>query len=293
VSRRSGSLPPRISIPTVVGSVRLVHEEELLKTPGMKLENCRVVLVRPAGAANVGAVARAMKNMGLHQLVLVQPRFRNRFWVRAMAVHAGDVVARMRVVENLADAVADAGLVVGTTSRAGLYRTPLGSARELAPRLVAAAQSNVVALVFGPEDHGLSNEDIKWCHQLLTIPASPEYPSLNLAQAVMVVCYELFLAAQAQPQSELGPRWAPARDVEFLFQRLRDAFLRIGYLHPQNPDHILFAFRRILGRAGLEERDVKILLGLARQIEWYGDGGWRILQEKQREAGVTAAPEKR
>ncbi|MCX8072501.1 MAG: RNA methyltransferase [Candidatus Binatia bacterium] len=247
----------------------------------MSLDRVRIILVRPAGAANVGAVARAMKNMGLSQLVLVQPRFRNRFWVRAMAVHAGDIVEQMRVVSDLAEAVGECGLVVGTTCRAGLYRTPTGTARELAGQIVSCAQNNLVGLVFGPEDHGLPNEDIKLCHRLLTIPASPAYPSLNLAQAVMVVCYELFLAAQEGRSVEPALQLAPARDVEFMFQRLRAALLRIGYLHPQNPDHILFAFRRILGRAGLEARDVKILLGLARQIEWYGAGGWKVRKGAQ------------
>lgn len=248
----------------------------------MELDGVRIVLVRPAGAANVGAVARAMKNMGLRHLVLVQPRFRNPFWARAMAVHAGDVLERMQVVERLDDAIGDCGLVVGTTCRQGLYRTPTGTARELASRLVAAAQAQRVAVVFGPEDHGLSNDDVKLCQQLLTIPAAPEYPSLNLAQAVMVVCYELFLAAQAGVVAYPKLRRAPARQVEFMFEKLQAALLQIGYLHPQNPDHIMFAFRRVLGRAGLEERDVKILLGLARQIQWYGSGGWRAMDARER-----------
>ncbi len=258
------------------------EEIAVLNTEHMKLDGVRIVLVRPAGAANVGAVARAMKNMGLRQLTLVQPRFRGRFWMRAMAVHAADILDRMCVAGDLAEAVGDCGLVVGTTCRAGLYRTPTGTVRELAPELVKMAQCNTVAVVFGPEDHGLSNEDIKLCHRLLTIPASAEYPSLNLAQAVMIVCYELFGAAQAEAATEAARHLAPARDVEFMFQKLREALLRIGYAHPQNPDHILFAFRRFLGRAGLEDRDVRILLGLARQIEWYGDGGWRVMEEKRR-----------
>ncbi len=270
----------------------MLQNKAVLNTKNMNLDGVRIVLVRPAGAANVGAVARAMKNMGLRDLVLVQPRFRNRFWMRAMAVHAADILDRMRVTGDLAEAVSNCGLVVGTTCRAGLYRTPTGTVRQLAPELVATAQRNTVSVVFGPEDHGLSNEDIKLCHRLLTIPASPEYPSLNLAQAVMIVCYELFLAAQAEAATEPARDLAPARDVEFMFQRLREAFLRIGYAHPQNPDHILFAFRRFLGRAGLEKRDVKILLGLARQIQWYGDGGWQVMKEKHLQGAARAVEER-
>ncbi|GIW56702.1 MAG: tRNA (cytidine/uridine-2'-O-)-methyltransferase TrmJ [Nitrospiraceae bacterium] len=263
----------------------------VLNKPGMTLETIRIVLVRPAGAANVGAVARAMKNMGLRDLVVVRPRFRGRFWMRAMAVHAHDILERMRVVSELEEAVGDCGLVIGTSCRSGLYRAPTGTARELAPEIVGAAQTNTVAIVFGPEDHGLSNEDLKVCHRLVTIPASPAYPSLNLAQAVMIVCYEVFVAAQ-QGLVLPVPRLARAEDVEFMFQRLREALLRIGYAHAQNPDHILFAFRRFLGRAGLEERDVKILLGLARQIEWYGDGGWRVIEEKQSRQRAVGSVEK-
>lgn len=258
----------------------------------MSLEQVRIVLVRPQGAANIGAVARAMKNMGLKDLVLVAARAERSFWARAMAVHARDVLERTRTVATLGEAVGDCGLVVGTTCRGGVYRMPTGSARQLAPSIVASAGQNRVAIVFGPEDHGLSNEDLKWCHRLLTIPASAEYPSLNLAQAVMVVCYELFLAS-LEGQGQIEPRWAEAERVEFLFQRLKQAFLRIGFLHESNPDHILFALRRIFGRAGLEERDVKILLGLARQIEWYGNGGWQVRERASQRPAECATVEDR
>ncbi len=244
----------------------------------MPLTNVRVVLVRPRGAANVGAVARAMKNMGLRDLVLVRPAPMRLFWSKAMAVHAEDVLSRVRRCDSLAEAVADCGLVVGTTCRGGLYRAAAEPAREAAPRIMAAAGANRVALVFGPEDHGLSNGDLQCCHELMVIPSDPAYPSLNLAQAVMVCCYELFLAANATAAT--APVLAPAERVERMFQHLKSACLSIGFLHRDNPDHIMFAFRRLLGRARLEERDVNILLGLARQIEWFGHGGWRVLAAK-------------
>jgi len=157
--------------------------------------NLRIVLVRPRGAANVGAVARAMKNMGVLELALVHPAPMRTFWSQAMAVHANDLLQSMTCFDTLGRAVADCGLVVGTTCRGGLYRAAAEPVRAAAPRLAATAATNRVALVFGPEDHGLSNKDLQYCHQLITIPASPAYPSLNLAQAVMICCYELFLAA--------------------------------------------------------------------------------------------------
>jgi TrmH family RNA methyltransferase len=239
----------------------------------------RIILVRPRGGANVGAVARAMKNMGLDDLVLVRPAVVRAFWSKAMAVHAEDVLSRARRCDSLAEAVADCGLVAGTTSRQGSYRRAAVAPRDAASHLIAAATANRVALVFGPEDHGLSNEDLKLCQQLIMIPTAPEYPSLNLAQAVMVCGYELFLAAQttAVPTQEL----AQAARVEFMFERMQAAFLSIGFLHSDNPDHIMFALRRVLGRAQLEEQDVNIGLGLARQIEWFGRGGWRTMAEKR------------
>ena len=239
----------------------------------MPLKNIRIVLVRPRGAANVGAVARAMKNMGLEQLVLVRPALVRAFWSKAMAVHAEDVLSRVRRCDSLAEAVADCALVVGTTCRGGLYRAAAEPVRQAAPRIVSAASVNRVALVFGPEDHGLSNEDLKHCLQLVVIPSDPGYPSLNLAQAVMVCGYELFLAANST--AARAPALAPAEQVERMFQHLQSAFLSIGFLHRDNPDHIMFALRRLLGRAQMEERDVSILLGLARQIEWFSREGWR------------------
>ncbi len=233
----------------------------------------RIVLVRPRGAANVGAVARAMKNMGMQELVVVRPAPMRAFWSQAMAVHANDLLQKLKRFDTLAPAVADCGLVVGTTCRGGLYRAAAEPLRVAAPRIVRTAANNRVALVFGPEDHGLSNEDLQHCHQLVTIPADPAYPSLNLAQAVMICCYELFLATGATAGQEpraAGSVLATAERVRLMFERLQEAFLEIGFLHRDNPEHIMYAFRRFLGRAQLEERDVSILLGLARQIEWFG-----------------------
>ena len=246
----------------------------------MPLNNIRVVLLRPRGAANVGAVARAMKNMGLRDLVLVHPALMKSFWAKAMAAHAEDVLHSVRRCNSIGDAVADCGLVVGTTCRGGLYREAAEAPRIAAPRVVAAAATNRVALVFGPEDHGLSNEDLKACQQLIAIPADPAYPSLNLAQAVMVCCYELRLAMAGEPQATR--ELARAEQVDRMFEKLRAALRSIGFLHPDNPDHIMFAFRRFLGRAELEARDVQILLGLARQIEWFGSGGYAVLARNER-----------
>lgn len=251
------------------------------------LDNVRIVLVRPRGAANLGAVARAMKNMGLGDLALVRPAAHRGPLARTMAVHAADVLEAARVFESIGDAVADCALVVGTTARGGPYRDAVRSPREVAPEVARRARRQRVALVFGPEDHGLANDDLKSCHRLVRIPSSDAYASLNLAQAVIICAYEIFLAAGTAPadakEEAAAARLAPAGRVSFAFERLQQAFLAIGFLPADNPDHVMFGLRHLLGRTGLREREVRILLALARQIEWYGKGGWREAERKRAE----------
>lgn len=248
------------------------------------LDKIRVVLVRPKGSGNIGSVARAMKNTGLCDLALVGGGRTRSFMARAMAVHAEDVLERARRFDTIREAVADCGLVVGTTCRKGLYRDHVRPPREAARDLVASvrgADAKPAALVFGPEDNGLSNLDLRHCQRLVTIPSHPQQPSLNLAQAVMVCLYEIYVAALDPGPSDPLDR-APAEAVEALFDRMRKTLLEVGFLDPQNPEHILLALRRILGRAGLEERDVKILSGLFRQVEWYARDGRKAAEEKRR-----------
>ena len=244
------------------------------------LENIRIVMVRPRGSGNIGAVARAMKNTGLAELVIVGTARTHSFWARAMAVHGREILRQARCVNSLRQAVGDCNLVVGTTCRSGLYRKHSRSPRELAPAILTTARKGKVALVFGPEDHGLSNRDLEPCQMLLTIPTHPTYTSLNIAHAVVICLYEIYVASLEAPSESRVVR-APAEQVERLFDRMRTSLLKIGFLDSENPEHILFAFRRILGRAGLEETDVRIFTGLFRQIEWYAEQGWRVVREKE------------
>jgi tRNA/rRNA methyltransferase len=245
------------------------------------LANIRIVLVRPRGSGNIGSIARAMKNMGLTELAIVGKARTRSFWARAMAVHGRDILGKAKCYDSIREAVADCILVVGTTCRSGLYRRHSQQPREAAAEIVAAARTGKVALIFGPEDHGLSNKDLEHCQLLMTVPADPDYPSLNVAQAAVICLYELYLAALAPvPNSPI--QRAPAEDIERLFDRMRAVLLKIGFLDAENPEHMLLAFRRILGRAGLEDKDVRIFTGLFRQIDWYTDQGWKVLQEKRR-----------
>ncbi len=238
------------------------------------LSNVRIVLVRPRGSANVGAAARAMKNMGLGELCLVRPAVRRYAAAEAMAVHARDLVRAARAVDSIEHAIADCALVVGTTCRGGPYRAAAEDADAAAPAVLASAMRGRVAVLFGPEDHGLTNEDLRSCNRLIRIDTDPAYASLNLAQAVLLIGAALrraVTAGRASAVRQVEP--APAAAVERMYQHLQRALLSIGFLHPQNPEHIMFAVRRLLGRTQLEDHEVRILLGIARQIEWAAQKG--------------------
>jgi len=238
---------------------------------GTRLDNIRVVLHRPIYGGNVGSVCRAMKNMGLSELVISAPR-EGMDWpeARKMALHAVEVLDQRREVSTLAEAVEDCGLVAGTTAREGLYRAHCRSPREWAPHLVQSAQSSRVALLFGPETDGLSNDELAFCTQIIRIPTAGEYTSLNLAQAVLICAYELFLAAGVYEKPvELSPE-APAYMREKMFDLWREALLSVGFMKGDKADHMMLGIRRILSRGTLTEKDVRILIGMARQVLWAG-----------------------
>jgi tRNA/rRNA methyltransferase len=245
------------------------------------LNNLRIVLVRPRGSGNIGSIARVMKNFGARELAIVGSARTRSFWARAMAVHGRDVLSDAKCYATIREATADCRLIVGTTARAGLYRNHSGTPREVAPDIAAAARCGKVALIFGPEDHGLSNKDLEPCQLLITIPTHSDYQSLNVAQATAICLYEIFLASMIKTEPTVIQR-AEAEKIERLFDIMRDSLLKIGFLDSENPEHMLLAFRRFLGRAGLEDKDVRILTGMFRQIEWYAGEGWKVIEEKQK-----------
>jgi tRNA/rRNA methyltransferase len=245
------------------------------------LSNLRIILVHPRGSGNIGSVARAMKNVDAGELAIVGKGRTRSFWARAMAVHGREILADAKSYETLRDAIADSTLVVGTTCRAGLYRSHSQTPKEVAPTVVDALEKGKVALIFGPEDHGLSNKDLEHCQLLITIPTHPDYPSLNVAQAAVICLYEFYVAALTPANDSMVKR-ADAEQVERLFDIMRNSLLKIGFLDSENPEHMLLAFRRIFGRAGLEEKDVRILTGMFRQIEWYAKEGWKVVEEKEK-----------
>ena len=177
------------------------------------LSNLRIVMVRPRGSGNIGSVARAMKNVGAKELAIVGSARTQSFWARAMAVHGRDILSEAKCYETIRAAIADCTLVVGTTCCAGLYRSHSQTVREAAPAVAAAARDGKVALLFGPEDHGLSNKDLEHCQQLITIPANPEYPSFNVAQAAVICLYEIYVASLEKPGVENEIQRAQAEEI--------------------------------------------------------------------------------
>jgi tRNA (cytidine32/uridine32-2'-O)-methyltransferase len=235
------------------------------------LSRVDVVLVRPRRAGNVAAACRAMKNMGLGSLWLVgPPAGLEEREARALAYGAWDVLDGARRAASLLEAVSGSALVVGTSGREA---QGAWSPRRLAAEAGARAGDGRASVVFGPEASGLTGAELALCHERVHVPTDPAQPSLNLAQAVLIVAYELRLAALAEaaaPPPEGPSERASAGEIEEMVQELRSALLEVGYLDPANPDRILTELRRLFARSLPTPREVLLLRGLAHQVRWAG-----------------------
>jgi len=232
-------------------------------------ERFRVVLVEPQGDRNIGSVARGMMNFGFSSLYLVNPQIDHLGEeARKMAVRAAPLLEQARVCTSLEEALYGCRLAVGTTRRFGKYREDFISPDQLAAALAPAADAPV-ALVFGREDKGLLTEELDLCQRLLTIPTRDELPSMNLASSVVLCLHalarDLKVATVEIPE---GDPLASSEELEGMFRHMRRTLTEIDYLDPQNPDHILRAFRRLFGRTTLDRREVRILQGLWSRIDW-------------------------
>jgi tRNA/rRNA methyltransferase len=168
----------------------------------------------------------------------------------------------------LDEALEDFQCIVGATSRRGSGRGPVTSPREMAERLIDISQENKIALLFGPEDMGLSNDDLRFCHRLVTIPTSKQQKSINLSHAVMILCYEIF-TAHGEPLEAFKPRLADSAELEGMYGQMKALLLKIGFLNPENPDYWMMHIRRFLSRTNLLSKEVKIMRGICRQLDWY------------------------
>lgn len=227
------------------------------------LANIRVVLARTSHPGNIGAAARAMKTMGLTQLVLVDPAVFPNSQADAMASGAGDVLAGARVCATLAEALADVTLALGVSARRRDIVADVLMPAEASARLLGEAQTAPVALVFGNETSGLSNEELSLCQGLVTIPANPEYSSLNLAAAVQVLSYEIrraWLGETSWPQAEFDA--ATGDEVEKFYQHLETALVELEFLNPGSPGKLMLKLRRLFSRTRLAREEVNILRGI-------------------------------
>lgn len=240
------------------------------------LAHVRIVLSHPSHPGNIGAAARAMKTMGLSRLTLVAPKLFPHPEAAARASGAADVLDQAIVCATLEQALAGTVLVAGMSARRRDLAAPFRWARAGAAELLAAtrqaghsgAQLTEVALVFGNESSGLSNEELALCHLPVMIPANPEYSSLNLGAAVQLMCYELRLAADAPGPPPSGDSdLATADEVEALHAHLEQVAMLSGFLDPAQPKRLMHRLRRLFARARLEREEISILRGLLSTFE--------------------------
>lgn len=252
------------------------------------IANCRVVLVRTHYAGNIGSAARAMRNFGLRDLVLVDPvADPAAHQARMLATGGVEILDSLRVVPTLDDAVADCGMVLATAGETlGTEReTVRGNPDELLPGFAEALADGPAALVFGPEPHGLTTAEIGRCHGLLVLPTAPEYTSLNLSLAVGLTLYELRRHAAGVAPVQRPP--APTTELDRVFAHLDTALRELRFLYGQNADQLMHAFCHLVRRARPTGQEVKMLHGLARQLEYAAD------QMRKAEAVRRGNPETR
>lgn len=233
------------------------------------LDQIRIVLVNTSHTGNMGSAARAMKTMGLTRLVLVDPQALPDDGAHALAAGASDVLANARIVSTLDEAIADCGLVIGTSARSRTLSWPMLDPREAGEKAVGEGMQHPVALVFGRERTGLTNDELQKCHYHVAIPANPEYSSLNLAMAVQTICYEVrmcWLQDQAlEVESEAD--YPSAHQLEGFYQHLEQTLLKTGFIADDHPGQVMSKLRRLFNRARPEAIELNILRGILTSIQ--------------------------
>ena len=240
------------------------------------LSNIVIILVSPRVPENIGAAARAMKNFGLKHLRVVSPRGYDKERAYKLARSGKDIIDNMTITESLKDAIGDLVLIGATTARQGRTRSDLiYTPDEGCPKLIEGTMNGKVGILFGPEEYGLSTRNLDVSSINITIPTSPDFSSLNLGQAVLLMSYQLFTSSTNAPKIELKQRspksMATGKEKEDFFESAREFLLDAGFLNKQNPDAVLLHLRKLLDRAVPSTDEVNILRGIIRQVKWYGD----------------------
>ena len=238
--------------------VRLYRE-----TSGILVKSkIKFILFEPSHPGNVGAAARAIKTMGFDKLCLINPIEHPHSEARARSSGALDVLLNAEVFDNLQDAIKGCGLIIGTTSRSRRISVPITNIRETAPSIVAEAKQKPVAVIFGPEKSGLINKQVDCCNQLVNIPSTGSYKSLNLAMAVQIVAYELRVASEALPSAIRARNLASNDEIELFYNHLNQVLLETGFLDPKNPKQLMRRLRTLFNRAQMDENEINIMRGI-------------------------------
>lgn len=234
----------------------------------MNAEHLRIVLVETTHPGNIGAAARAMKTMGLHRLILVNPARFPHPEAQARAAGAHDILARACIVDSLDAALVGCHLIIGASARRRGMSGPELTPRQCASRAAACSLDCRVALVFGRESSGLTNDEMDRCQLLVRIPTDPAFRSLNLAAAVQVLAYEVYTAAQngeASPPAQEG--FAPAEEMRRFYEHLQQVLLETGFLNPANPRHLMRRLRHLFNRAQPTQNEINILRGILSSVQ--------------------------
>ncbi len=236
------------------------------------LSRFKIVLVETSHPGNIGAVARAMKNMSITRLCLVKPKVFPSADATSRASGADDILSQAEIYDTLSEAIADCQIVLGASARDRSISWPELTARQSAEKLISSSQSEEkVAIVFGRENSGLKNHELDLCHYLLRIPCNADYSSLNLAAAVQVVCYELFVASGQVTESNIGDKdtvpLASNNQMELFYEHLQQTIADIGFLHVDKTQSIMRRLRRIFNRIELDTKELDILRGILRYAQ--------------------------
>ncbi|MBW2637313.1 MAG: RNA methyltransferase [Deltaproteobacteria bacterium] len=239
-----------------------------------RLENVTIVLKGPKYPGNIGSVARCAKNMGIEKIVVVGGSEYDREEMNRMSTHlAADVVANIEYHDDLREALAPFRYIVGTTARRGNtnLKRAIMDPREMAITIAPLAEENEIAVLFGPEDRGLTNSELKYCDMLVSIPTSERMRSINLSHSVMILSYEVFTASYGS-NSGFIPKLATSDEKEGMYDHIQEILLKMNYIYPENPDYAMTNIRNLFSRLNLTARDVKIIRGVCRQIDLYSRG---------------------
>ncbi|MCP5346462.1 MAG: RNA methyltransferase [Pseudomonadales bacterium] len=243
-----------------------------------KVDHIKIVLVNTTHPGNIGATARAMKNMGLFHLALVDPLEFPSGVAVGRAASALDILENANVHATLQEAIADCGLVIGTSARSRKIPWPVLSPEECAEKIVRDSDRNRVAVVFGREDRGLTNEELQLCHYHVQIPAAEQYSSLNLAAAALLICYEIRryalsrLGQDSQQEDDYWDiEWATGEQLEQFFEHLETVLVRLDFHNPENPRQLMQRLRRLYSRVRLDTMEMNILRGILTHMEFHLD----------------------